>query len=339
MLIKRPNDILPSEITSESVYRSRRQFIGQSLGALSLLQAGLLVPGLASAAYKYELDSVVPPHKDPKWLEPHLHDLKTGAFSTDEKLTPYLDVARYNNFYEFGTSKMDPVDYAQDFKTDPWSVEVAGECDKPGSYHLEDLVSQVDIEERIYRLRCVEAWSMVIPWVGFSLADLLKRFAPNSRAKYVEFTTLYDPEQMPGQRSKFSVIDWPYVEGLRIDEAMHPLTIMAVGLYGRSLPPQNGAPLRLVVPWKYGFKSIKSIVKIRFTEQAPVNSWQKIAPQEYGFFANVNPDVDHPRWSQKYERRLPSSFLRPGRRETELFNGYGDQVADLYRGMDLTKWY
>lgn len=338
MLIKHPSKIPTSEITPESAYKNRRQFIGQSLGAIALMQTAL-VPGLAQAGYKYEINDRLPTYTGPDWLEGKLHDLKVGPYATDEKLTPYLDVARYNNFYEFGTSKLDPVDYSQEFKTDPWSVEIAGECDKPGTYQLEDLMKSVDIEERLYRLRCVEAWSMVVPWVGFSLADLLKRFAPNSKAKYVEFTTLHDPEQMPGQRSNFSIIPWPYVEGLRIDEAMHPLTILAVGVYGRSMPPQNGAPLRLVVPWKYGFKSIKSIVKIRFTEQAPVNSWQHIASDEYGFYANVNPEVDHPRWSQKYERRLPSSFLSPGRRKTELFNGYGEEVASLYQGMDLTKWY
>lgn len=338
MLIKRPSDILPSEITPESIYTSRRKFIGQSLGAMALMQTAL-TPSLAYAGYKYDIDSRLPTYTGPDWLEKKLENLKVGPFATDEKLTPYLDVARYNNFYEFGTSKLDPVDYSQEFKTDPWSVEIAGECDKAGVYALEDLLSSVDIEERIYRLRCVEAWSMVVPWVGFSLGDLLKQFNPNSKAKYVEFTTLFDPEQMPGQRSKLGIIPWPYVEGLRIDEAMHPLTILAVGVYGRSMPPQNGAPLRLVVPWKYGFKSIKSIVKIRFTEKAPINSWQTIAPEEYGFFANVNPEVDHPRWSQKNERRLPSSFLRPARRKTELFNGYGEEVASLYNGMDLSKWY
>ena len=235
-----------------------------------------------------------------------------------------------------GTDKSDPAKNARNFRTRPWQVTVDGEAEVTGSYHLDDLLAPHALEERIYRLRCVEAWSMVIPWIGFPLGDLVKRFKPTSRAKYVEFTTLHDPKQMPGQR--FPVLDWPYVEGLRMDEAMHPLSILAVGLYGQVLPNQNGAPLRLVVPWKYGFKSIKSIVRIRFTEKQPRTSWAISAPREYGFYANVNPAVDHPRWSQKRERRIGAGSLWD-RRPTLPFNGYAEQVAGLYRGMDLAKFF
>jgi sulfoxide reductase catalytic subunit YedY len=256
-----------------------------------------------------------------------------ATYSTDEEKTPYQHVTEYNNFYEFGTDKYSPAREAQSLTTRPWSVTVEGEVAKPGTYTLEDMLKPHALEERIYRLRCVERWSMVIPWVGFPLGDLIKRFEPTSNAKYVEFTTLHRPEEMPGQKRK--VLDWPYVEGLRMDEAMHPLTIMAIGLYGEVLPNQNGAPMRLVVPWKYGFKSIKSIVKIRFTEQQPVSAWTQTAPHEYGFYANVNPNVDHPRWSQARERRL-GEFLK---RKTLLFNGYADEVANLYAGMDLSKYY
>ena len=222
---------------------------------------------------------------------------------------------------------------------DPWSVTVDGEVDKPGKLNLEDILGSFDLEERIYRLRCVEAWSMVVPWVGFPLGDLLRRFQPNSKARFVEFQTLYRQDEMRGTRSFTSIIDWPYREGLRIDEAMHPLTLVAVGLYGKTLPNQNGAPLRLVVPWKYGFKSIKSIVRIRLLERQPATSWQSLAPREYGFYANVNPEVDHPRWSQGSERRLPSTLFKPNRIPTQMFNGYSEQVAHLYRGMNLAKDY
>jgi sulfoxide reductase catalytic subunit YedY len=259
-------------------------------------------------------------------------DSPSGVPQEDE-LTPFEDVTTYNNFYEFGTGKADPARNAGSLRTRPWTVKVDGECERPGEYDIDDILGRFPSEERIYRLRCVEAWSMVIPWMGFPLADLLKWVEPNSRAKYVEFTTLYDPEQMPGQRR--NVLDWPYVEALRIDEALHPLTLMATGLYGQTLPNQNGAPLRLVVPWKYGFKSIKSIVRIRFTEEMPGTSWNIVLPSEYGFFANVNPEVDHPRWSQARERRLGELRRRP----TLPFNGYADQVASLYDGMDLRRWY
>jgi len=261
------------------------------------------------------------------------------GFYTDEPLTPLDDITAYGNFYEFGTDKGDPARYAGEMTVDPWSVEVDGAVHKPGKLNLEDVLSGFELEERIYRLRCVEAWSMVVPWVGFPLSDLLKRFEPKSEARYVAFQTLYRPDEMPGTRSFTSTIDWPYREGLRLDEAMHPLTLIAVGLYGKTLPNQNGAPLRLVVPWKYGFKSIKSIVRLRLTEKQPTTTWQALQPREYGFYANVNPEVDHPRWSQATERRLPSSLFKPNRIPTRMFNGYGEQVAYLYKGMDLTRNY
>ncbi len=268
---------------------------------------------------------------DPVGAGTKLPNLVKGEYSTDEDPTKYDSVTSYCNFYELGTDKKDPKRNAKQLKTKPWSLSVEGECGKPGSFELEDFVKPHQLEERIYRLRCVEAWSMVIPWVGFPLADVIKRFEPNSSAKYVEFVTLFDPEMLPGQRR--SVLNWPYREGLRMDEAMHPLTILAIGLYGEILPNQNGAPIRLVVPWKYGFKSIKSVVKIRFVEQQPRTAWNESAPQEYGFYSNVNPEVDHPRWSQKRERRI-GEFLK---RDTLMFNGYGEEVASLYAGMDLEK--
>ncbi|GAA0698642.1 protein-methionine-sulfoxide reductase catalytic subunit MsrP [Marinobacterium maritimum] len=335
MLIRQAPDITSSEITPESVYRQRRQFIkGLAAGG------ALLMSGPAAALSRAALDDEQVRYPGPDWLQQKLRAATQSAgLSTDEKMTPYEHVTGYNNFYEFGLGKGDPKAYAQSLQTDPWSVEISGEVHQPGRYHLEDLLKGIDLEERIYRLRCVEAWSMVIPWVGFPLASLLKRFEPTGNARYVAFTTLHDPEQMRGQRSRFGTIDWPYVEGLRMDEAMHPLTMLAVGVYGDALPPQNGAPLRLVVPWKYGFKSIKSIVRIHLTEQMPPTSWNRTAPGEYGFYANVNPAVDHPRWSQSTERRLPSSLFSPNIIDTQPFNGYADQVAHLYTGMDLRKWY
>lgn len=328
MLIRRAPSIASSDITPESVYLRRREFMKSA--ALGLGAAAL--PALAtnkSEASQLARLAFQPADK---------HSSKSG-FYTAEALTPFEDATHYNNFYEFGTDKTDPARYADALTTDPWSVAVEGEVDKPGVYAFDDLIKGIDLEERVYRLRCVEAWSMVIPWIGVPLSALVTKLQPTSKAKYVAFETLHRPEQMQGQRSRTAVIDWPYVEGLWMDEAMHPLTLMAVGLYGRELPNQNGAPLRLVVPWKYGFKSIKSIVKIRFTEHQPKTSWQSIAPREYGFYANVNPAVDHPRWSQKYERRLPSTFFEPNRIPTQPFNGYGDQVASLYAGMNLRKYY
>ena len=261
---------------------------------------------------------------------------KASPYSTDEAPNSFDEITNYNNFYEFGTGKTDPAQYAGNLKTAPWSVAIDGMVDRPGSYGVEDLAPDSALEERIYRLRCVEAWSMVIPWLGVPLAGVLNKAGVQPGAKYVAFRTLEDPEQMPGQRAR--IIDWPYREGLRLDEAMHPLTILATGLYGKVLPNQNGAPIRLVVPWKYGFKSIKSVVKITLTDRQPQTSWEMLQPSEYGFYANVNPTVDHPRWSQASERRVGAGLLA-GREETLMFNGYGDQVASLYAGMDLAKNY
>jgi sulfoxide reductase catalytic subunit YedY len=311
-IIKPGDDISPSEITPHDVYLNRRQFM---TGIVALAAA----PALAASA--------PPPHG------PKLPGVRPGGFSVDEKKTPYDSVTTYNNFYEFGTGKSDPAENAHTLKTRPWTVSVEGEVKNPKIYDIDELLKFAPLEERIYRLRCVEGWSMVIPWVGFPLAALIKRVEPTANAKFVEFVTLLDPRQMPYQRS--SVLDWPYLEGLRIDEANHPLTLLAVGLYGEVLPNQNGAPIRLVVPWKYGFKSAKSIVKIRFVEKAPVTTWMRAAPDEYGFFSNVNPNVDHPRWSQAKERRIGEFF----KRDTLMFNGYADQVAQLYRGMDLRKYF
>jgi sulfoxide reductase catalytic subunit YedY len=310
--------IAASEITPEAVFLDRRNFIAASAAAV------LPRPG---AAEDGSSGQVVLPHK------PDPHSLLAA-----EK-TPEAAVTSYNNFYEFGTDKSDPARHAHEMTTDPWTVSVGGLVNRPGSLHLEDLLRGFDLEERIYRFRCVEAWSMVVPWIGFPLSELLARFEPKAEGRFVEFKTLYRRSEMRGTRSFSSVIDWPYREGLRLDEAMHPLTLLAVGLYGKTLPNQNGAPLRLVVPWKYGFKSIKSIVEINVTDEQPATSWQILQPQEYGFYANVNPDVDHPRWSQRYERRLPSSIFNPNRVPTLPFNGYGDSVSGLYAGMDLRRFY
>jgi len=316
MLIKQAPDIRPSEITDESLYLRRREFLqAAAVPVLAAAAAGLAPVALAAA------------QDDP------LPNVRKGAITINEPWTPYEDVTTYNNFYEFGTDKADPARNVRSFRLRPWTVKIDGLVNKPGDYGVDDLMKAQPLEERVYRLRCVEAWSMVIPWVGFSLRDVITRVEPQSGAKFIEFTTLFDPKQMPGQR--VPVLKWPYVEGLRLDEAMHPLAMLAVGLYGKVLPVQNGAPLRLVVPWKYGFKSIKSIVRMRFVDRQPVSSWQASAPQEYGFYSNVNPEVDHPRWSQARERRI-GEFLK---RKTLMFNGYADQVAGLYAGMDLKKHY
>jgi sulfoxide reductase catalytic subunit YedY len=316
MLIKRAPDLRYSDITDERLYLRRREFLqAAAIPAVAALAGWSSAPAFASSG------------------QDALPNVRKGVVALNEALTPWEDVTTYNNFYEFGMDKSDPARNSKKFRTRPWTVKIDGLVNKPGSYAIEDVMAPHALEERVYRLRCVEAWSMVIPWVGFPLKDVLKRAEPQSGAQFVEFTTLHDPGQMPGQR--VGVLDWPYVEGLRLDEAMHPLTILAVGLYGKVLPNQNGAPLRLVVPWKYGFKSIKSIVRIRLTTKQPVSSWQASAPQEYGFFSNVNPDVDHPRWSQARERRI-GEFLK---RKTLMFNGYADQVAGLYAGMDLRKNY
>ena len=321
-------DILSSEITPEADYINRRQFIHRSAQAA----IGLCLPyQLVQAKDAVDYTGLSQP--------PLVYSAAEPPYQTREKQTPFEDAASYNNFYEFGMDKSDPKRYASAMTVSPWSVDISGEVEKPGHYHLEDIIKPHALQERIYRLRCVEAWSMVIPWVGFPLADLLKRFSPTSKARYVAFETLNRPSEMRGQRSRFSTIDWPYVEGLRIDEAMHPLTILAVGMYGKTLPNQNGAPLRLVVPWKYGFKSIKSITRIHLTEQQPPTSWNLTAPNEYGFYSNVNPSVNHPRWSQATERRLPNSLFKPNRINTLPFNGYAEQVASLYKGMNLTRYF
>jgi sulfoxide reductase catalytic subunit YedY len=321
-------------VTPEALYLRRREFIksaGLFVGSSALVGGGLLTLTGAGKA------KVKPAEAPPLALNPDagapagLAIAKKGEFTVDEKLTPYDDVASYNNYYEFGTSKSEPAENAHTLKPRPWTVEISGEVGKPRRVDVDDLLKWFHLEQRVYRMRCVEAWSMVIPWLGFPLAELLKRVEPTSKAKFVAFTTLRDTEQMPGQNS--AVLDWPYVEGLRLDEAMNPLALMAVGLYGKTLPNQNGAPLRLVTPWKYGFKGIKSIVKIELTKEQPPTSWNKAAPSEYGFYANVNPKVSHPRWSQATERRI-GEFSR---RDTLPFNGYSDQVASLYAGMDLAK--
>ena len=339
MLIKtlKPGDLHESAVTPESVYLSRRRFMGGMAGVGAGL--ALLGPGLASADGSGEAIG----DDAPEWLAHKLREARLGVVTPDDpekdRLTPFRDASTYNNFYEFGPDKSDPARLAHRLQTAPWSVVIDGEVNRGGRLALEEIARPSQFEERIYRLRCVEGWSMVIPWLGIPLAEVIKRAEPTSRARYVRFETLVDPEQMPGQRSVFSAIDWPYVEGLRLDEAMHPLTLLAMGMYGRELPNQNGAPLRLVVPWKYGFKSIKSIVRISLVEEQPMNTWQQIAPVEYGFYANVNPEVDHPRWSQATERRLPNTLFRPYIIETQLFNGYADEVASLYAGLDLTTHY
>lgn len=321
MTVRSPR-IAPSQITPAEVYFSRRTLLtgalGAGVGAILGSGRGLLPSALATEAGRA------------------LQFQRNTQYSVTETPNKLEDITSYNNFYEFGTDKEDPKANAGKFRTSPWTVTVTGEAEVKGQYTLEDMLKPHALEERIYRLRCVEAWSMVIPWVGFPLRDLLARFKPTSRAKYVEFTTLYDPKQMPGQR--VAVLKWPYVEGLRIDEAMHPLALMVVGLYGQALPNQDGAPLRLVVPWKYGFKGIKSIVRINFTERQPQTSWNLAASNEYGFYANVNPKVDHPRWSQATERHIGSAFLA-ARRPTLPFNGYAEQVAGLYQGMDLRRYF
>jgi len=321
MLIKRAADIRSSEITDKKLYFNRREFIRATTGTAAAVATGMI----GAEAF---LQAATPAPHGRK-----LENVKKSAFSTDERANKWEEITTYNNYYEFGTDKDSPSMMARNFKPEPWTVTVDGECNKKAAWHLEDVLKGQALEERIYRHRCVEAWSMIIPWVGFPLSDFIKKCEPTSRAKFVEFTTLYDPKQMPGVRSP--VLRWPYVEGLRMDEAMHPLTILAVGLYDEVIPNQDGAPIRLVVPWKYGFKHIKSIVKIKFVEKQPLNTWQESAPQEYGFYSNVNPMVDHPRWTQATERRI-GEFLR---RKTLMFNGYGDQVASMYTGMDLKRNY
>lgn len=323
MLIKKSDDVPSSEITSKRHYLDRRKFLA---GAATLA-------GAAAVAELIHLNRVdaASPQTAPSGQK--LPGVVKGPFGTDEKQTPYKDITNYNNFYEFSTDKYEPAGLAKNFRTRPWTVKVEGMVHKPKTYDIESLLKLATLEERVYRLRCVEGWSMVIPWVGYSFKKLIDQVQPLGSAKYVEFTTLADPAQMPGVR--YRVLDWPYTEGLRLDEANHPLALLTVGLYGEVLPNQDGAPVRIVIPWKYGFKSCKSIVKIRFTDKEPATAWNKSAPNEYGFYSNVNPNVDHPRWSQARERRLGEFSKRP----TLMFNGYGDQVASLYAGMDLKKYY
>ncbi len=322
MLIRhsRPEDcarILPSEITPESAYLNRRDLLKAAVAAGLIPQLGWQPAAAATTKLNYT---------------------KNTQLSVTETPNTLQDITHYNNFYEFGTDKEDPAQNSDKFKPTPWSVKIGGECEVKGSFTLEDILKPHPLEERIYRFRCVEAWSMVIPWVGFPLKDLIARFKPTSKAKYVAFTTIVRPSEMPGQR--FGTLDWPYVEGLRMDEAMHPLALMVVGLYGQTLPNQNGAPLRLMTPWKYGFKNIKSIVEINFVEKQPPSTWNITAPDEYGFYSNVNPNVNHPRWSQARERRIDSgSSLFNARQPTLMFNGYEEQVASLYKGMDLKKYF
>ncbi|OUR83091.1 mononuclear molybdenum enzyme YedY [Cycloclasticus sp. 46_120_T64] len=322
MLIKKKSPLSDNDVTPRQHYDNSRALISASRRSfLTRSSTAMLAAGLAPSTL---------------WAGDKIADYLASESALKSELTPYEYVTTYNNFYEFGTAKGDPVVRAHTLKTKPWSVSIEGEVEKPGVYDLEDILKRQQLEERIYRLRCVEAWSMVVPWIGFPLASLIKQLKPTSKAKYIEFTTLYDPEQMPGQRS--GSLKWPYVEGLRMDEAMNPLSLMATGLYGEMMPKQNGAPLRLVVPWKYGFKSIKSIVKIRFSETMPATSWNQAASGEYGFYANVNPQVPHPRWSQRRERVIGASLFSP-KRNTELFNGYADEVAYLYKGMNLKTFF
>jgi sulfoxide reductase catalytic subunit YedY len=319
MLIKRPANIRSSEITDKKIYLNRRQFMQAAAGTAALAASGALGTDVLAAV--------------PAAHGVRLKDVKSSPLSTSEKANSWEQITTYNNFYEFGIDKDAPSENARNFKTDNWTVVIDGEVSKKLSWHMEDVLKGETLEERLYRHRCVEGWSMVIPWVGIPLANVIKRCEPTSKAKFVQFTSAYDIKQMVGVRQP--VLRWPYVEALRMDEAMHPLTLLVVGLYGETLPNQDGAPLRVAVPWKYGFKHGKSIVRITFTAKQPLNTWQESAPSEYGFYANVNPQVDHPRWSQATERRI-GEFLR---RKTLMFNGYGDEVASLYAGMDLRRNY
>ena len=316
MLLKKAPEIKSSEITDKKLYITRRQFIS---GSAAVIASGLVNSPLLGK-----------PGETP---QEKLTIAKRGEYTIPESITPYEEATGYTNFYEFSTGKRSVKELSKSLRTRPWTLSVEGLVEKPKKFDIEELIRMFPLEERIYRWRCVEAWSMVIPWIGFPLAGLIKKCEPASKAEYVEFTTLYDPEQMPGQQTK--ALDWPYIEGLRLDEALHPLAVVAVGMYEEMILNQNGAPLRLVIPWKYGFKSIKSIVRVRFVEKMPRSSWTKKRPEEYGFYANVNPNVDHPRWSQATERRIGEE----GRRKTLMFNGYADQVGQLYSGMNLKKFY
>jgi|SRR5271170_1150294 len=318
MLIKKAPDIRSSEITPQSLYLDRRKFLAGAAITAAAVSAGASLRQLISPAAVAQAGNKI-------------DGVKKSPFSTTETITPFNDVTHYNNYYEFSTQKEEPADLAKNFRTRPWKVKIDGLVDKKQELDVDAIIKMAPPEERIYRHRCVEGWSIVVPWIGFSLSELIKQANPQSKAKFVEFTTLLDPSRMPGQNR--AVLEWPYVEGLRMDEAMNPLALLCFGMYGQELPNQDGAPLRIVLPWKYGFKSAKAIVRIRFTDRQPLNTWNISAPNEYGFYSNVNPNVDHPRWSQAKERRLGEFFKRP----TLMFNGYGDQVASLYSGMDLKK--
>ncbi|HLW54630.1 MAG TPA: protein-methionine-sulfoxide reductase catalytic subunit MsrP [Candidatus Angelobacter sp.] len=326
MLIRKPDDISSSEITSKSTYLSRRKFISGGLAAGAALAGGFYLRDGAT----HREDS--PVHAD----GPKLPGVVKSQFSTTEKPTSFQDITNYNNYYEFSTDKYEPNGLSKNFRTRPWTVKIGGLVSKPLTLDIDDIMKLAPLEERIYRHRCVEGWSMVIPWVGFPLSALINRAAPLGKAKFVAFETIFSPGQMPNQNR--AILEWPYVEGLRMDEALHPLSILAVGMYGEVLPNVDGAPLRSVVPWKYGFKNTKAIVKISFTDSVPPTTWNRMAPDEYGFYSNVNPNKDHPRWSQKTERRIGDGLFSP-KRPTLMFNGYGDQVAGLYAGMDLQKYY
>ncbi len=331
MSIRKYPAIPSSEITDEQVYLRRREFLRLAGAATIGAAAAPLIAGCAGDGAAAAAPGGGGPYDA---AQSPLSGYKPRAIATDEKLNTFDEITSYNNFYEFGTGKSDPKRYAGMMKTTPWTVKIDGHCSKPADYGVEDLIKPIALEERIYRFRCVEAWSMVIPWIGVPLADVIKRAEPTSRATFVEFTTLMRPSEMPGQQSPS--LDWPYTEGLRMDEALQPLTMLAVGMYGKTLVNQQGAPIRLVVPWKYGFKNIKSIVRIRFVDKQPKTAWQQANAEEYGFYSNVNPQVDHPRWSQATERRIPGYFKT---HKTLMFNGYGDQVASMYSGMDLRKYY
>jgi sulfoxide reductase catalytic subunit YedY len=321
MLVKKSSLIRSSEITDKKLYMNRREFIA---GSAALAGLGILNPrSLGSLDQEQQKQMAIQ----------KLKIAKKGEFTVPDELTSYKEATGYTNFYEFTTSKRGADKLSKDFKTRPWTVSVEGEVEQPITFEVDEIINMFPLEERIYRWRCVEAWSMIIPWIGFPLSEFIKKCRPTSKAEFIEFTTVFAPDQMPGQKTR--VLNWPYVEGLRMDEAMHPLTILSVGMYGEILPNQNGAPLRLVVPWKYGFKGAKSIVKIRFLSKMPRTTWRRQRPEEYGFYANVNPEVDHPRWTQKTERRIGES----GRRKTLMFNGYGEEVSSLYAGMNLKRFY
>ncbi|NOT15035.1 MAG: protein-methionine-sulfoxide reductase catalytic subunit MsrP [Methylotenera sp.] len=342
MIIQKQSDIIPSEITPKEVFENKRAFLQKAGFGLLAGSATLLSHSLHAATLNItNLENATKPARAPSLIKANalgsrqkiLNFTKT-TYGADEKLTSYDDITTYNNYYEFGTDKSEPAIHSKLFKPHPWTISVEGEVKKNKTINLDDLIKLMPLEERIYRMRCVEGWSMVIPWVGFPLAQLVKWAEPTGNAKYIELISLVDKQQMPG--ANLPILDWPYTEGLRMDEAMNPLTLMAVGLYGEHLPNQNGAPIRLVVPWKYGFKGAKAIVKIRFTEKMPLTSWMKAGPNEYGFYANVNPQVEHPRWTQSSEKRIGAGLFA-GRIKTQMFNGYAEQVGQMYAGMDLRK--